>query len=146
LARNRAPPFNSAMQLTTPGREGASQLIARLNGKRSPASRLSARGYGAPPPDHGPAPDGRRHCARSAGTDVSGLAPAPDAAPWLRSAVCPAVTPRAGRPERGTRRAGRGGGYGSTVFDDRSRALDDSSSAFDDWFMTWPTAVRFGVW
>ena len=27
---------------------------------------------------------GRRHCARSVGEDVSGLAPTPAAAPWLR--------------------------------------------------------------
>jgi len=53
-ARNRAPPFNSAMKLTTPGEGGASQLIARLNGKRSPACRLSACGCGAPPPDQRP--------------------------------------------------------------------------------------------
>jgi len=32
----------------------ALQLIARLNGKRSPACRLSACGYGAPPPDQRP--------------------------------------------------------------------------------------------
>ena len=64
--------------------DGALQLIARLNGKRSPVCPPSACGHGVPPPDHGPAPDGRRHCARSAGTDVSGLAPAPAAGPWLR--------------------------------------------------------------
>jgi hypothetical protein len=33
---------------------------------------------------NGPAPAGRRHCARSAGEDVSVLVPAPVAAPWLR--------------------------------------------------------------
>ena len=42
------------MKLTAPGLDGAPQLIAGLNGKRSPASRLSARGYGAPPPDQRP--------------------------------------------------------------------------------------------
>ncbi len=72
------------MEQTKPGRDGASQLIARLNGRRSPAFLLSARGYGAPPPDPGPAPEGRRHFARSVGEDVSGLAPAPAAAPWHR--------------------------------------------------------------
>jgi hypothetical protein len=84
LARNRAPPFNSAMEQTKPGLDGASQLIARLNGKRSPASRPSACGYGAPPPDHGPRLNGRRHSARSVSENGSGLAPAPAAAPWLR--------------------------------------------------------------
>jgi hypothetical protein len=34
--------------------DGALQLIARLNGKRSPAFRLSACGYGAAPPDQRP--------------------------------------------------------------------------------------------
>jgi hypothetical protein len=54
--RNRAPPFNGAMKLSAPGSDGAPQLVAGLNGKRSPACRLSACSYGAPPPDHGPAP------------------------------------------------------------------------------------------
>jgi hypothetical protein len=45
------------MQQTKPGGDEASQLIARLNGRRSPACRPSACGYGAPPPDHGPAPE-----------------------------------------------------------------------------------------
>jgi hypothetical protein len=43
-----------AMQQTEPGGDGASQLIARLNGKRSPACQPSACGYGAPPPDQRP--------------------------------------------------------------------------------------------
>jgi len=57
--------------------EGALQLIARLNGKRSPASRLSALGYGAPPPDHDPAPE-RAPAARAArGWMVAERSPAP---------------------------------------------------------------------
>jgi hypothetical protein len=83
-ARNRAPPFNSAMKLTRPSEGGALQLIARLNGKRSLACRPSACGYGAPPPDQRPRAFSGRHCARSVRTDVSVLAPAPAAAPWLR--------------------------------------------------------------
>jgi hypothetical protein len=53
-ARNRAPPFNSAMQeLTGPGGTGALQLIARLAGS---ARRLDgfAPGFGAAPPDQWP--------------------------------------------------------------------------------------------
>jgi hypothetical protein len=56
-----APPFNGAMKLTAPGLDGAPQRIAGLDGKRSPASRRSAGGNGAPPPDQRP----RRHVVAS---------------------------------------------------------------------------------
>lgn len=84
------------MKLTTPGEGGASQLIARLNGKRSLASWLSARGYGAPPPDHGPAPF---RAPRRGFASAEGRA---DTRPARRARSTPRAGPRrwlsAGRP------------------------------------------------
>ena len=64
--------------------DGALQLIARLNGKRSPALAVGLWLRRASAGPTAPRLNGRRHCARSVHTGVSGLAPAPAAAPWFR--------------------------------------------------------------
>lgn len=65
-------------------RGGGRAAYPAVGRERSRASWSSAMAAGAPPPDQRPAPDGRRQCARSIVTAVSGLVPAPVAAPWLR--------------------------------------------------------------
>jgi hypothetical protein len=71
-------------------------------------------------------------------TNVSGLAPVPDAAPWLRfgcvlgrHAAC-VVT----RAEEARVAPARGGGCSSSAFEDSSTAFNDSSCGFDD--SSWP--------
>ena len=83
-ARGRAPPFNR--RCSRQGRRKRWSLAADRAVGREALAGFSAVGFWLRRASAGPtAPrlNGRRHCARSVRRDVSGLAPAPAAAPWL---------------------------------------------------------------